>query len=82
MNPVYDQIGEGYTKHRCADRRIVEPWLAMWLPNILVTGAGVLMLVRGVHVRRVVRWELLARKIPGRLGNHLAKLLSAGNAQQ
>jgi ubiquinone/menaquinone biosynthesis C-methylase UbiE len=24
MNPVYDQIGEGYTKHRCADRRIVE----------------------------------------------------------
>ena len=23
MNPVYDQIGEGYTKHRCADRRIV-----------------------------------------------------------
>ena len=24
MNPVYDQIGEGYTKHRCADRRIVK----------------------------------------------------------
>ncbi len=23
MKPVYDQIGENYTKHRCADRRIV-----------------------------------------------------------
>jgi ubiquinone/menaquinone biosynthesis C-methylase UbiE len=24
MKPVYDQIGGGYTKHRCADRRIVQ----------------------------------------------------------
>jgi ubiquinone/menaquinone biosynthesis C-methylase UbiE len=24
MKPVYDQIGEGYSKHRCADRRIVK----------------------------------------------------------
>lgn len=24
MTQVYDQIGEGYTKHRCADRRIVK----------------------------------------------------------
>jgi ubiquinone/menaquinone biosynthesis C-methylase UbiE len=24
MNHVYDRIGEGYSKHRCADRRIVE----------------------------------------------------------
>jgi lipopolysaccharide export system permease protein len=65
-----------------ADRRIVEPWLAMWLPNILVTSAGILMLLRGVYVRRVIRWDLLAGKIPGKVGNRLAARILAGNTRQ
>lgn len=62
-----------------ADRNLAAPWLSMWFPNILVTAAGVLLLVRGVHEQRFIDWESLARKLPGRLGRRLGDRIGAGD---
>ncbi|MFO7768299.1 MAG: LptF/LptG family permease [bacterium] len=63
-----------------ADRDLMDPWLAMWLPNLLVTGAGITLIVRGVYEQTFIRWESLARRLPGRLGRRLAERLSEGEA--
>lgn len=64
-----------------ADRNLMDPWLAMWLPNILVTGSGVVLIIRGVYEQTFIQWEDLARKLPGKLGKRLAERLSDGEAR-
>ena len=65
-----------------ADRTLVDPWLAMWLPNIVVTAAGVFLLFRGNHEQTFIQWQALARKIPGRLGQRLAERIAAAEPQE
>lgn len=60
-----------------ADRTLLDPWLAMWLPNILVTAAGIFLLFLGVYHQTFIQWQVLARKIPGRLGQRLAERIAA-----
>jgi lipopolysaccharide export system permease protein len=60
-----------------ADRTLLDPWLAMWLPNILVTAAGIFLLFLGVYHQTFIQWQVLASKIPGRLGQRLAERIAA-----
>jgi lipopolysaccharide export system permease protein len=59
-----------------ADRNLMAPWFGMWLPNILVAGAGIYLLVSSVREQRFIHWEILARLVPGRLGRRLADQFS------
>lgn len=65
-----------------ADRRLMAPWISMWLPNILVTAGGILLLIRGVHEQRFIQWERLALRIPGPLGRRLAARISSEKGPQ
>ena len=47
-----------------ADRQILQPWLAMWLPNIIVGTMGLILTVRTVQETQFFNWEHL----PGVLG--------------
>ncbi len=55
-----------------ADRRIISPFLAMWLPNILVGSAGVVLIFRTVHETSAIRWHRLQRLLPRRLRPELS----------
>ncbi len=59
------------------DRGIVSVWISMWAPNLLVGAAGVLLMIRVVHEQTVIRWEALARKVPGAPGRWLLMKLQA-----
>ena len=63
-----------------ADRLLLDPWLAMWLPNILVTAAGIFLVYRSVYEQTFIQWQTLARKIPGRLGKRLVERIDAREA--
>jgi hypothetical protein len=54
----------------------------MWLPNILVAGVGIVMLVRSAHEQRFVQWERLALLVPGRPGKRLAARIASEDRQQ
>jgi lipopolysaccharide export system permease protein len=60
-----------------ADRNLLDPWLAMWLPNIIVTAVGIYLVYRSVYEQTFIQWQVLARKIPGRLGVRLAERIAA-----
>jgi lipopolysaccharide export system permease protein len=45
------------TGEKLADRRLVEPWLAMWLPNIVLFGAAMLLLWSTVRESQTIDWE-------------------------
>ncbi len=60
----------------------MDPWLSMWLPNILVAGVGIVMLVRSAHEQRFVQWERLALLVPGRPGKRLAARIASEDRQQ
>jgi len=59
-----------------ADRNLIDPWVGMWLPNIIVSLAGLYLLQTGVHEQRFIHWEALARLLPGRLGRRLAQRIT------
>ncbi|HQU72238.1 MAG TPA: LptF/LptG family permease, partial [Calditrichia bacterium] len=42
-----------------ADRQLLEPWLAMWIPNILVGGMGLYLTIRTVQETQFFNWERL-----------------------
>lgn len=63
-----------------ADRTLIDPWLAMWLPNIIVTATGIFLVYRSVYEQTFIQWQTLARKIPGRLGVRLVKRIDAREA--
>jgi lipopolysaccharide export system permease protein len=63
-----------------ADRTLLNPWLAMWLPNIIVTAMGIFLVYRSVYEQTFIQWQVLARKIPGRLGVRLAERIAAREA--
>ena len=63
-----------------ADRNLLDPWLAMWLPNILVTAAGIFLVYRSVYEQTFIQWQTLARKVPGRLGVRLVERIAAREA--
>ena len=44
---------------KLADRMLVEPWLAMWLPNIVLGTAGVALLHSTVQETRTINWSKL-----------------------
>ena len=71
MNSFYDQIGEGYTKHRCADRRIVERLVSLLdlAPSATVAdvGAGTgnysrAMADSGFHVHAIEPSDVMGRQ--------------------
>lgn len=45
------------TGEKLADRRLVEPWLAMWLPNIVLFGASMLLLWSTVRESQTINWD-------------------------
>jgi lipopolysaccharide export system permease protein len=57
------------------DRNLIAPWLGMWLPNIIIGVIGVILLLRGRRRQTVIRWDEIARRIPGRPGDWLAERL-------
>lgn len=69
---VFLVVGEYF-----GDRGRMAPWLAMWLPNILVTIAGIVLLFMTVKEQRFIRWSLLAERIPGRPGKWLSEHIKA-----
>lgn len=44
---------------KIADRMFVAPWLAMWLPNIILTAAAALLLHSTVREAQTINWERL-----------------------
>jgi lipopolysaccharide export system permease protein len=44
-----------------ADRRLLTPMLAMWLPNILIGIAGLFLTWRAVKESSIIKWEKMAR---------------------
>lgn len=44
---------------KIADRRLVSPWLAMWMPNIILSAAAVLLLHRTVREAQTINWDRL-----------------------
>jgi lipopolysaccharide export system permease protein len=46
------------------DRGIVPPWFAMWLPNALLTGAGIWLLIRTVREQRTLTFDWLLVIVP------------------
>ncbi len=60
------------------DRNLVVPWLAMWLPNMIIGSVGLFLLLRGRRRQTVIHWSEIARRIPGRPGTWLAERLQQG----
>lgn len=46
-----------------ADRRIIDPVLAMWAPNAVVGAVGVYLVIHAVHETTFIQWEYLQEKI-------------------
>ncbi len=46
-----------------ADRGLMDPVLAMWLPNIVVGGGGVYLIIHTVREVTVIRWNVLTDKL-------------------
>lgn len=44
---------------KLADRRIVEPWLAMWLANIILFSSGIVLLHGTVQETQTINWNKL-----------------------
>ncbi len=44
------------TGEKLADRRLLEPWLAMWLPNIILLAAAGLLLWSTVREAQTINW--------------------------
>ncbi len=52
------------TGEKLADRRLLEPWLAMWLPDIILFAAAMILLWSTVRESQTInwdRWNLLKR---------------------
>jgi lipopolysaccharide export system permease protein len=45
------------TGEKLADRRVLEPWLAMWLPNIVLLGIAGLLLWSTVRESQTINWN-------------------------
>jgi lipopolysaccharide export system permease protein len=45
------------TGEKLADRRLLDPWLAMWLPNIILFSAAALLLWSTVREAQTINWE-------------------------
>ncbi len=45
------------TGEKLADRQLLDPWLAMWLPNIVFSAAAVLLLHGTVREAQKINWE-------------------------
>ena len=45
------------TGEKLADRRLLEPWLAMWLPNIILLAAAGLLLWSTVREAQTINWN-------------------------
>lgn len=46
------------------DRGIVPPAVAIWLPNVLLTGGGIWLLIRTVREQKQISFEWLLRLVP------------------
>lgn len=49
-----------------ADRRIIPPFWAMWSPNILIGGAGILLVRHMIKETTFISWEWTKRLIPSK----------------
>ncbi len=53
-----------------ADRRLLSPFWAMWLANMLVGGAGIVLVIHTVRETTIIQWEHVFRFIPKRWFNN------------
>jgi lipopolysaccharide export system permease protein len=44
---------------KLADRRLVVPWLSMWLPNIILSAVALVLVHRTVKEAKTINWEKL-----------------------
>jgi lipopolysaccharide export system permease protein len=47
------------TGEKLADRRVLDPWLAMWLPNLILLAAAALLLRSTVRESQTINWDRL-----------------------
>jgi len=47
------------TGEKLADRRVLDPWIAMWLPNIILLAAAAILLWSTVRESQTINWERL-----------------------
>jgi lipopolysaccharide export system permease protein len=45
------------TGEKLADRRLLEPWLAMWMPNIVLFAAAAMLIWSTVREAQTINWE-------------------------
>ncbi|MFC1629265.1 LptF/LptG family permease [Gemmatimonadota bacterium] len=55
------------------DRNLVAPWLAMWLPNMIIGSTGLFLLLQGRRRQTIIQWSEIVRTIPGRPGAWLSE---------
>ncbi|MFC1500128.1 LptF/LptG family permease [Candidatus Zixiibacteriota bacterium] len=55
------------------DRNLVAPWLAMWLPNMIIGSTGLFLLLQSRRRQTVIQWSKIIRTIPGKPGAWLAE---------
>ena len=45
------------TGEKLTDRRLLEPWLAMWMPNIVLFAAAAMLIWSTVREAQTINWE-------------------------
>jgi lipopolysaccharide export system permease protein len=56
---------------KLADRELIEPWLGMWIANIVIGVLGVILTYRIAKENVELRFDWMKRLVPRRLRNAL-----------
>jgi len=56
---------------KLADRELIEPWLGMWIANIVIGALGIVLTYRIAKENVEIRFDWMKRLIPRRLRNEL-----------
>jgi len=49
---------------KLADRGVIDPWLGMWVANMIIGTLGVYLTFRSARENLTINWSALARFIP------------------
>jgi lipopolysaccharide export system permease protein len=56
---------------KLADRELIEPWLGMWIANIVIGVLGIILTYRIAKENVELRFDWMKRLVPRRLRNAL-----------
>ena len=56
---------------KLADREFIEPWLGMWIANIVIGALGIILTYRIAKENVELRFDWIKRLVPRRLRNAL-----------